>query len=229
MSERNTGLFVRGHIPPAAVVEALLSVPGARPQDFQGEEAPRVGHGTRQGHAYTLIGLRLFDVGGLVLMDQTALPGPDELEVRLGEALSRTAGLAIYLQYEDENAVGGYARFEGGRLTARDAVDGREARPVRRTLSGEEVLEGLDTEWVWAPMAEAIERAARPLLGPGVRNDDDLEAVIVAAGAQPVRVVASAAPRAATPPPRSAPSEPEAGGGRLSRLARRVAGKIKGR
>ncbi len=236
MSERNVGLFVPGHLTPEHVARALLDTPGVDPAELQGEEAPRVGHGTWKGRPYTHVGLRLFEVGGLLLFDGKEVPGADEVEMRLGAALSRQAGSAVYLRYDDEAAVGGHARFEAGRLVSRAAIDGRESRPVLRHLSGERLLEGVDaSDWVWTPIAEAVADGARPIFGDGVRNDDDIEALIEAAAAKPISLQnvrsapapAAAAPQAARPEPapRAAPPPPQKG--LLGKLASKVADKIR--
>lgn len=247
MSDRNTGLFLSGHVPKEAVVQALLSTPGVDPAELTGDEAPRVGHGARGGRLYTHVGLRLFEVGGLLLIDAVGAPGPDELEMRLGAALSAGGGEAVYLLYDDEGGVGGHARFSGGRLVSRSVIDGRANRPVVRDLEGERPLQDVDpSDWVWAPIAAAVEAGATPIFGAGVRTDDDIEALIQGAAAQPVSLSASAAPQAprrAEPsaPSSSAPSagpasgpsaskaaEAPRGGGLLGRLARKVAGKVRG-
>ena len=238
MSDRNTGLFLSGHVAPEAVAQALLSTPGLDVAELSGDEAPRVGHGSRQGRPYTHIGLRLFEVGGLLLIDGVGAPGPDELEMRLGAALSKGAGEAVYLLYDDEAGVGGHARFSGGRLVSRKVIDGRANRPVVRDLDGERPLENVDpSDWVWAPIAEAVDAGATPIFGAGVRTDDDIESLIAGANSAPLDL--SAAPKAAAPKaqeakPAAAPkaaepasSEP-ARGSLLGRLARKVAGKVRG-
>lgn len=230
MSERNSGLFLAGHQPAAAVGRVFAEVFGPASAELVGEEAPRLGHGTRNGRAYTHIGLRLFEVGGLLLFDSEGLPADDEPEMRLGAALSRLAGQAVYLRYDDESAVGGHARFEGGRLVSRAAIDGRESRPVLRDLSGQRVLEGVDaSDWVWTPIGDAVEAGATPLVGPGLRSDDDIEALISGANATPIVIGAAGAPR---PAPQAAPrptpqAAPHTGGGLLGRLAKRVGERIK--
>ncbi len=184
MSDRNTGLFLPGHVPASAIGEVLWGAPGVNVDELRGDEALRVGHGTRDGRPYTHVGLRLFEVGGLLLLDQQDLPGADDLERVLGEALSARHGHAVYLFYDEVNAAGGHARFEAGRLVSRLVYDGRGSVPVRRTLLREEVLAGLDpSDWVWVPGADAVEAGATPLFGPGIRDDDAIEALIVAAAA----------------------------------------------
>lgn len=237
MSERNTGLFLPGHVPADAVVRALLSIPGVSAADFQGDEAPRIGHGEWQGRAFTHVGLRLFEVGGFTLLDAPALPAPDELEMALGRALSRAYGKALFLMYEDEKASGGHALFEGGELCSRQAVDGTVARPVIRDMHGERVLENVDaSDWVWAPMSEAVAAGSVAIFGPGVRNDDDIEKAIVAADAKPA-LVPHGNTGASSPPPARPASAPRAeprreetqGGGLLGRLARKLTDKARGR
>ncbi len=239
MSDRNVGLFLPGHVSPELVARTLLETPGLDAAELQGEEAPRVGHGSWKGRPFTHVGLRLFEVGGLLLFDGVEVPGPDELEMRLGTGLSRQAGSAVYLRYDDESAVGGHALFEAGRLVSRAAVDGRESRPVLRHLSGERVLEAMDaSDWVWTPISEAVEAGARPLFGDGVRSDDDIAALIDAAGAKPISLQGrpaagpQASPQASPrpeprPEPRAEPRAQAAQGGLLGKLARKVADKIR--
>ncbi len=187
MSDRNTGLFTAGHVPVAAVAELLAKAPGGTAGVLRGEEGPRVGHGEWQGHLFTHVALRLFEVGGLLLMDQADVPDSRELEVHLGAGLSRIAGHAVFLFYDEERGAGGHARFQDGRLVSRVAFDGRGFAEVVRDLGGEREVEGLDpSEWLWPLIGEAVEDGARPLFGPGVRTDDDLEAVIRAAGSEPI-------------------------------------------
>lgn len=237
MSDRNTGLFLPGHVPADAVAQALLSTPGLDASELTGDEAPRVGHGSWKGRPYTHVGLRLFEVGGLLLIDSVATPAAEELEMQLDTALSRRAGEAVFLLYDDEAGVGGHARFSSGRLASRRVIDGRANRPVVRDLGGERPLENVDaSDWVWAPIAEAVEAGATPVFGPGVRSDDDIEALIRGANAQPVslsgaRGGASKAAEAPRPEParrEERRAEPPSGGGLLGRLARKVAGKVRG-
>lgn len=200
MSERNTGLFLPGHVPAAEIGALLWRAPGVNPEELRGDEALRVGHGTREGRPYTHVGLRLFEVGGLLLLDQQELPAADEVERVLGETLSARHGHAVYLFYDEVNAAGGHARFEQGQLVSRLMYDGRGNVPVRRTLEREEALSGLDpSDWVWVPSADAVEAGARPILGPGVRDDDDIDALIVAAASVAIEPPARATPSAAAP------------------------------
>ncbi|MFM2244672.1 MAG: hypothetical protein RL071_746 [Pseudomonadota bacterium] len=205
MSARNTGLFLPGHLSAQVLIDALVGIPGAPLAELVGEEAPRLGHAQREGHAYTHVGLRLFEVAGLRLLDDDALPGPEDLEVALGAALSRAAGRAVYAVYEEEQGYGGAAVFEGGVLRSRLCFDARGTAPLRRDLSGATVLRGLDpSDWVWRPASDAIEAALLPVVGPGVRTDDELLALIEAASGAPL-----ALPRAPTPPAHR-PAEPPA-------------------
>jgi hypothetical protein len=210
MSERSTGLFLPGHVPGPALAAVFAEAPGLSPADLSGEEAPRVGHGERAGRAYTHVALRLFEVGGLALMEQERPPGPDELEMWLGARLSRAYGLALFAHYDDERGAGGHALFRDGALVSRAVIDGRLDRPVRRGLGAEEPLTHVDpSDWVWPHIAEAVELGTTALFGPGVRTDDDLAALIQAAGA----VAVTAAPKAAAPKAAAA-AEPTGGGAR---------------
>ncbi len=187
MSDRNTGLFAKGHVPVEAVAELLARAPGGAADQLVGDEAPRVGHGDHNGQPFTHVALRLFEVGGLLLMDQAAAPDSRELEVHLGAGLSRLATHAVYLFYDEERGAGGHARFQDGRLVSRVAFDGRGFTEVVRDLDGERVVDDLDpSDWLWPLIGEAVEDGARPVLGPGIRTDDDLEAVIRAAGSEPI-------------------------------------------
>lgn len=183
MSDRNTGLFASGHVDGAAIAALLEKAPGGVGRGLVGEEGPRIGHGTWQGHPFTHVALRLFEVGGLLLMDQEQVPDSRELEVHLGAGLSRLASHAVYLFCDEERGAGGHARFRDGRLVSRVVFDGRGFSEVVRDLDGERPVTDLDpSDWLWPLIAEAVEDGARPIFGPGVRNDDHLEAIIEAAG-----------------------------------------------
>jgi hypothetical protein len=187
MSDRNTGLFAAGHVPVEAVADLLAKAPGGSAAALIGDEGPRVGHGEWQGQPFTHVALRLFEVGGLLLMDQASVPDSRELEVHLGTGLSRLATHAVYLFYDEERGAGGHARFQDGRLVSRVAFDGRGFSEVVRDLNGERPIEDLDpSDWLWPLIGEAVEDGARPVLGAGVRTDDDLEAVIRAAGSEAI-------------------------------------------
>jgi len=197
MSERNTGLFVAGHIDPDEILTHLLDTPGVTPEDFAGDEAPRVGHGEREGHLYTHIALALFEKGGLLLLAQPELPANDELETHLGRQLSREYGRCVFLLYDDEDGHGGHALFADGELESRLAYDGRGFEPVCRDRDGEHAIdEPQDSDWIWPLIGAAVDAGATSVLGAGVRTDDDIESLITGAGAVVVR------PRqAAVPPP----------------------------
>ncbi|MDP2314105.1 MAG: hypothetical protein Q8P41_14480 [Pseudomonadota bacterium] len=221
MSDRNTGLFLPGHVPAAAIAAVAWGAPGVSVEQLRGDEAVRVGHGTRDGRPYTHVGLRLFEVGGLLLLDQPDLPGADELERVLGDTLSARYGQAVFLFYDEVNAAGGHARFEGGRLVSRLVYDGRGSVPVRRTLGRDEVLVGLDpSDWVWVPGAAAVEAGAAAILGPGIRDDDDIERLITGAAA-----VAVEPPTEAPPSGRGTSAPPPARPSRLRGLLRRLVGR----
>jgi len=226
MSDRNLGLFLPGHIPAAAVLAALESAPGVDASELYASGPPRIGHGERGGRPYTHVALPFFEEVGFLLLGETALPPSDDLERHLGRTLSAAHGAALLLQYDDETGWGGSARFEGGTLVARDAVDGREMDAVRRGLDGETVLDDLDgSDWIWPHLADAVAIGAATLFGEGIRNDDDIAALIAAADAS---AIAGAAPQ---PSPRKDPAAPQvrvqdAGDpGRLQRLLHRLTGK----
>lgn len=219
MSDRNTALLIPGHAPPEALLRLILAAPGVRAEDFAGDEAPRVGHGVRQGRPFTHLALRVFEVGGLLLLDNLALPGPDELECYLGRELSKTYGKAVFILYDEEQAAGGHALFEAGKLAKRLAVDGRWGAPVRREGESEEVLQDLDpSSWVWPGIADAVEAGASPIVGPGVRTDDDIAALIALAAARPVQPAAAPA----APPPAAEPTRKR---DRVLGLLRRFSGR----
>ena len=198
MSGRNTGLFLPGHVSAESLGDLLRTVPGLDVAALQGDEALRVGHGEREGRSYTHLGLRLFEEGGLLLMDQLALPEDDDIEVFLGRALSAAHGEAVYLFYDEERGAGGHALFKNGELVSRRIVDGRDFDPLLRDLSEERSLDDLDpSEWIWPLAAQLVQEGAEGVLGPGVCNDDDIAKVITEAGGVVVR---------AGPPPAVEPS-----------------------
>ena len=221
MSDRNTGLFVAGHLAPEEVAEVFAKAPQS--SELVGEEGPRVGHGDRDGHLFTHVGLRLFEAGGLLLMDKVEVPDPQELEMHLGATLSRMATHAVYLFCDEERGAGGHARFQDGRLVSRVVFDGREFTPVLRDLDGERPIEELDpSDWIWPLIAEALETGAQPVFGSGVRTDDDLEALIRMAGGEPVTPEADPVlqPQSA---PQMRPQDPT-----LRRVLRGFAKKLRG-
>lgn len=228
MSDRNTGLFLPGHIAPAEIARVFAGLESMEPQVWSGVEAPRVGHGTHAGHDYTHVALRFFELAGLPVLDLDDVPGAESVDVELGEVLSRIAGSAVYLFYDEENAAGGAARFEDGALVDRECWDGRELMPIFRHMRGAETVEGLDpSDFIWKPASAAMERMSEPLLGLGVITDDEIEALIEGAGAKPVVVVSGAegAARAPAPAPVPAPvpaSRPSSRREKLRGLLRRI-------
>lgn len=203
MSERNTALLLSGHIRPQDIVQAMLQVPGVGPSELSGEEAPRIGHASRDGYDYTFVGWRLFELGGLLLLDRLELPGDDEPEMHLGRSLAGQFGQAVFVHYDEELGYGGSAVFERGVLIDRNAIDGRWDEPIQRTLNEEHVLSGLDaSDWVWPRVGDAVETGASVVVGPGIRNDDDIAALIQATDPQVVEPEAEAAP---SPEPAPAP------------------------
>ncbi|MEL6346292.1 MAG: hypothetical protein AAFV53_24490, partial [Myxococcota bacterium] len=204
MSERNTGLFLPGHVSPDVIAEVFWSAPGLDASFFTGAEAPRVGHGDRDGQPFTHVGLRLFELGGLLLMDQLAIPGPDSIEIHLGNTLSTHAESALYVFYDEELGAGGVARFASGQLTLRRCFDARGLAPMRRDLDEEVVLEGLDpSDWIWKPSSDLIEAEMSVIVGGGIRDDDDIEALIAmaAAAAAAIAINASMSSSSRIPPP----------------------------
>ena len=188
MSGRNTGLFLPGHVSAESLGDLLRAVPGLDLAAFQGDEALRVGHGERDGRPYTYVGLRLFEEGGLLLMDQLALPEDDDIELFLGCALSSAHKEAVYLFYDEERGAGGHALFKKGALVSRRVVDGRGFDPLMRELSEESPLEDLDpSEWIWPLAAQLVEEGAKGVLGSGVCNDDDIASLIEEAGGIEIR------------------------------------------
>ncbi len=206
MSDRNTGLFILGHVDDDVIQAAFQAWPEFDPVHFTGEEAPRVGRSEWHGHPYTHVALRLFEVAGLRLMDDDEIPGGDDLEMVLGSHLSRHFPVT-YGFYEDETMAGGGARFEAGALVSRVCVDGRAAEPVRRSQSTTSPIEDLDpSDWIWPHATDALQAAFGDEFSPPPSNDDDLEKMILAANAAPLSLAAlppsaSSAPAKDDPPP----------------------------
>jgi hypothetical protein len=196
MSDRNTMLVIPGHPPIPELARVIWSVPALAEASLSGEEAPRVGQATwtgdvadpsSKGVPYTVVALRLFEVGGLRLMDETPLPPLDDPEMALGACLSEKYGQAVYLFYEEELGAGGHARFVSGKLVERHCVDGRQLQEVVRTLDGDHPVTQLDpSEWVWPLAGAALEEGASAIFGPGIRNDDHLAGLLAAANAEPI-------------------------------------------
>lgn len=219
MSARNTGVFVAGHLAAAEVAQAVWSWSGFLDGDLRGAEAPRLGHGQRDGRPYTLLALRLFEVGGLLTLDRATVPPEDDLEMHLGRALS-AHGVAVFLHFDEERGAGGHARFEAGRLASRRVIDGRDYQPVERDLGGERPMIVADQEaWIWGDISDALEAGAAPVLGPGVRTDDDLAAIIAAT---PLTTLVPPTGRAWRPASEGTATPPRSG--RLRGLLRRLQG-----
>ncbi len=179
MSARNTGLFVAGVVEPQRAATLFWEHPAVRGQALPPAEHPRVGHGEHAGKPFTLVSLRLFEEGGVLLLDQAEPPGADDLEQVLGRGLSADGGAAVFLGYDEERGSGGFALFEDGRLVGRRVIDGRGYQPVERDLEGEHPLDVEDEEaWLWEDIGAAVEEGAARVLGEGVRTDDDLAAII---------------------------------------------------
>ena len=206
MSERNTALLLTGHVPPARVAEAVRTAFGPLVGELTGQECPRLGHGTRLGQDFTLLAIRVFEVGGLRILEDADLPGDDDVETALARSLSRGGGAALFVHYDEERGAGGHALFRNGRLAGRRFYDGRGLGPQLRDLDGEhEIAEPDDGDWLWDLIGDAVEEGATPVVGPGVRTDDDLEALILAAAAEPLDLTLS------TPAPEPAPPRPRRG------------------
>jgi hypothetical protein len=201
MSDRNTALLLRGHVPAPTVAAAVRAAFGPLLAELTGGETPRLGHGERLGQPFTLLSLRLFEVAGLRVLDEGEMPDSDEAEVALAAALSAGGGAAVYVHYDEERGAGGHALWRNGELASRRYYDGRGFGPVLRDLEGEhEIAEPDEGDWIWDLIGDAVEEGATPVLGPGVRTDDDLEAVIQAGGAEPLDLTAPPPP----PPPATA-------------------------
>ena len=206
MSARNTALLLPGHWPSQDVLAIFWSAPNLVREHFAGPEHPRVCHGVRDAAAYTLLRLRLFEVAGLQLMDSPTLPAPDDLEQYLGCALSDLAGTAVFVFYDEEHGAGGAAVFSQGALQSRRCFDARGTQPVHREGDQETPLRGLDpSDWIWAPASTTIDAALTPLVGAGIRDDDDIDELIQAAQevSPPPPTPPPATPPPATPPPAS--------------------------
>lgn len=204
MSTRNTGLFILGSVSDDTVARAFAAWSDYDPAHFAGEEGPRVGRTTWHGQPVTHVALRLFEVAGLRLMSEDALPEASDLEMVLGRSLSALHPV-VYAFYEDEQMAGGGARFEGGRLTYRVAVDGQVAIPIRRTLDDTRPIEELDaSHWIWPHASRALADAFPTGFTSAPEDDDTIEQLILAAQAAPITLLDAPAP----PPPADAPAGP---------------------
>ena len=120
--------------------------------------------------------------------------------------MSTDGGTAVYVHYDEERGAGGHALWRNGQPASRRFYDGRGYGPVLRDLEGQhDIAEPDEGDWLWDLIGDAVEEGALALLGPGVRTDDDLEAVIQAAAAAPFDLTA------APPAPPPAPSRPRRG------------------
>ena len=173
MSSRNTGLFVSGHLS-EETAERLRS------------NGIRVGQSTRRRKRYTHLGLPELEDNGSVLFDQLEIPSEDPL-VSLLEDISQEQGKAVLLFCDDETGAGGHVFYEQGKLSSRRIIDGRAYTPVERSIDSETVLDELDSsDWVWPLIGDALEQGARAVVGLGVRDDDDVESLIEAAGSMAI-------------------------------------------
>ena len=173
MSSRNTGLFVSGHL--SEETAARLRSNGIR-----------VGQSTRRRKRYTHLGLPELEDNGSVLFDQLEIPSEDPL-VSLLEDISQEQGKAVLLFCDDETGAGGHVFYEQGKLSSRRIIDGRAYTPVERSIDSETVLDELDSsDWVWPLIGDALEQGARAVVGLGVRDDDDVESLIEAAGSMAI-------------------------------------------
>ena len=205
MSARNTGLFVLGSPSDEIIRNAFQAWPEFDPAHFAGDESPRIGRAEHAGQPYTHIALRLFEVAGLRLMDEDAIPEASDLEMVLGRALSEHFPV-VYALYEDETMAGGGARFESGALVYRVCIDGRVAHPVRRARTDTTVIPALDpSDWIWPHASEALQAAFGPDFRSPPTTDDDLEAMILAADAQVLTLPAKQV--APEPEPETRPTE----------------------
>ena len=214
MSERNTGLFLPGHVSPLDVAEMLSQAGDGSP----GPGAVRVGHGTWKGTKFTHVGVEAFEIGGLLLMEAVELPPDEDPEMVLGLGLSAAHGLAVFLFYDEELGAGGHAIFRNGILESRKVVDGRDLDPMERDLEGERPVAELDpSEWIWPIAGDLVEAGAKEVVGPGIRTDDDIEALIQEAGGKVAPVVQPVS----TPSSQVRPQDPKRSS-RLLGLLRRV-------
>ena len=186
MSDRNTALFVLAHLSDDDLRAAFQAWPSYDPDHFAGEEAPRVGRAQWHGQPITHVALRLFEVAGIRLMDEDALPEDSDLEMVLGRSLSKHAPV-VFALYEDEAMAGGGARFEAGELAYRVCVDGRLVKPARRGLSQTKEIPDLDaSDWIWPHATKALREAFGDGFDSAPSNDDELEKMILAADAAPL-------------------------------------------
>ena len=208
MSERNTGIFVLGHLSDDEIRTAFAAWPEYDPAHFADDEIPRVGRSERSGQPYTHIALRLFEVAGFRLMDEDPLPDARDLEMVLGQELSARFPV-VYALYEDEMMAGGGARFESGSLVYRVCIDGRVAQPVHRGLTDTQIIPALDpSDWIWPHASTAMQQAFGEHFSAAPTTDDELEAMILAASAQPLSLPTAPTPPPSRPPESSTPRAP---------------------
>ena len=173
MSSRNTGLFVSGHLSESAS-QALQA------------DGIRVGFSTRRRKRYTHLGIPDLEEHGSPLLDQLEIPASGPVLTILQQTSSEY-GRAVLLFCDDETGAGGHVLFEKGVLQSRRIIDGRAYTPVERTQTEEIPLENLDSsDWVWPLIGDALEQGARAVVGLGIRDDDDIERLIEAAGSMAV-------------------------------------------
>lgn len=204
---RCAALLVGARLSPGDVAAAFGSFSGLRPGDFSGSDAPQLAVATGPAGPLSVIGLPLWDEGGLRVLDEATVPGPEVLDTHLGRAFSARGLVAVFVAYDEERGAGGYLRFEGGVPVARLVFDGRGRGPVRRTLAAvtdEPDDAGDGSEWLWGRIEGALREGASPLIGPV----PDASAWVEWLGACAFSAVPLPAPAAAPPPPPAAAAPP---------------------
>jgi len=206
-SGRCAALLLGAPLTPAELAAAFASFAGLRPGDFSGAEAPQLAHAAGPAGPIAVIGLPLWDEGGLRVLDEPIVPGPSVLDAHLGAALSRGGRSAVFVAYDEERGAGGYLRFTDGAAVARLVFDGRGRGPVRRTLTGvfdEPDDAGDGSEWLWGRIEAAIREGAAPLVGPV----PDAAAWVGWLAGCTFAAVPLPAPATTAPPPAPAPPPP---------------------
>jgi len=220
---RCAALLVGAPLSPAEVVAAFGSFGGLRAGDFSGADAPQLAVTTGPGGPVSVIGLPLWDEGGLRVLDEATVPGPEVLDAHIGRALTARGATAVFVAYDEERGAGGYLRFDGGVPVSRLVFDGRGRGPVRRTLTAvtdEPDDAGDGSEWLWGRIEGALREGAAPFIGPV----PDASAWVEWLANCAFHAVPLPAPAAAPLPPPPAAAAPPRKRDRLLGALRRIVG-----